>query len=109
MPVSPAGAVPQCARGQGESDGPDGVGHGGRGAAVAALVTGVHGEGRVRRQPPAEAGAEQGRSLLADGSGGLAAAYLLGTLAACLVAVTLAGQLSSRAAQRDFAAEEGNE
>ena len=53
--------------------------------------------------------AEQGRSLLADGRVGLAAAYLLGTLAACLVAVTLAGRLSSRPAQRDFAAEEGNE
>ena len=53
--------------------------------------------------------AEQGRSLLADGRGGLAAAYLLGTLAACLVAVTLAGHLSSRPAQQDFAAEEGNE
>jgi len=53
--------------------------------------------------------AEQGRSLLADDRGALAAAYLLGTLAACLVAVTLAGHLSSRPAQQDFAAEEGNE
>ena len=53
--------------------------------------------------------AEQGRALLADGRAGLAAAYLLGTLAACLVAVTLAGRLSSRPAQRLFADEEGNE
>ena len=78
----------------------------------------------VRRRPALAAGlgpgllggyttlstyAEQGRALLGDGRVGLAAAYLLGTLAACLVAVTLAGQLSSRAAQRDFDAEEGNE
>ena len=34
--------------------------------------------------------AEQGRGLLADGRTALAAAYLLGTLAACLVAVALA-------------------
>ena len=53
--------------------------------------------------------AEQGRALLADDRAGLAAAYLLGTLAACLVAVTLAGRLSSRPAQREFDAEEGNE
>jgi hypothetical protein len=31
------------------------------------------------------------------------------TLAACLVAVTLAGHLSSRPAQEEFEAEEGNE
>jgi CrcB protein len=42
--------------------------------------------------------AEQGRALLADGRSGLAAAYLLGTLAACLVAVTLAGHLVTRRA-----------
>jgi CrcB protein len=53
--------------------------------------------------------AEQGRALLADGRVGLAAAYVLGTLAVCLVAVTLAGHLSTQAAQRDFEAEEGNE
>jgi fluoride exporter len=53
--------------------------------------------------------AEQGRALLADGRAGLAAAYLLGTLAACLVAVTLAGRLSTLPAQRLFADEEGNE
>ena len=53
--------------------------------------------------------AEQGRVLLADGRAGLAAAYLLGTLAACLVAVTLAGRLSTKADQGEFDAEEGNE
>jgi CrcB protein len=53
--------------------------------------------------------AEQGRALLADGRSGLAAAYVLGTLAACLVAVTLVGHLSSRLAQQEFEDEEGNE
>jgi CrcB protein len=53
--------------------------------------------------------AEQGRALLGDGRAGLGAAYLLGTLLACLVAVILAGHVSSRAAQRDFELEEGNE
>jgi CrcB protein len=53
--------------------------------------------------------AEQGRALLDGGRLGLAAAYVLGTLAACLVSVTLAGHLSSRADQREFDAEEGNE
>jgi CrcB protein len=53
--------------------------------------------------------AEQGRALLADGRAGLAAAYLLGTLAACLVAVTIAGRLVPPAERRAFAAEEGNE
>ena len=77
----------------------------------------------VRRRPALAAGlgpgllggyttlstyAEQGRALLGSGQVGLAAAYLLGTLAACLVAVVLAGHLSSPGAQRDFDAEEGN-
>jgi CrcB protein len=53
--------------------------------------------------------AGQSRALLADGRLGLAAAYVLGTLAACLVAVTVAGHLSSRLAQQEFADEEGNE
>ncbi|KRA38608.1 MULTISPECIES: fluoride efflux transporter FluC [unclassified Nocardioides] len=37
---------------------------------------------------------EQGRALLADGRTGLAAAYLLGTLAACLLAATAVGALA---------------
>jgi len=53
--------------------------------------------------------AEQGRGLLADGRPVLAAAYLAGTLAACLVAVTLAGRLSNRAWRAEFASEDGNE
>ena len=53
--------------------------------------------------------AEQARALLADGDAALAAAYLLGTLAACLVAVTLAERLSTPAARDDFEDEEGNE
>lgn len=53
--------------------------------------------------------AEQGRVLLADGRPGLAASYLLGTLAACLVAVQLAHRLSTPAAQAEFEDEEGNE
>jgi CrcB protein len=53
--------------------------------------------------------AEQSRALLADGRVGLAAAYVLGTLAGCLLAVTVAGHLSSRLAQAEFEEEEGNE
>ena len=37
--------------------------------------------------------AEQGRAVLADGDGPVAAAYLFGTLAACLLAVALASHL----------------
>lgn len=37
---------------------------------------------------------EQGRALLADGRTALAAAYLVGTLAACLVAVVVVGRLA---------------
>ena len=53
--------------------------------------------------------AEQGRSLLADGRTGLAAAYLVGTLLACILAVRLAHHLSSFAQQVLFEVEEGNE
>ena len=37
---------------------------------------------------------EQGRSLLADGDTLLAGGYLFGTLAACLVAVAVAGRVA---------------
>jgi fluoride exporter len=37
---------------------------------------------------------EQGRALLADGRTALAATYLLGTLAACMVAVVVVGRFS---------------
>lgn len=51
---------------------------------------------------------EQTRALLADGAVELAATYLLGTLAACLLAVALADRFSSEAARREFDDEEGD-
>ena len=53
--------------------------------------------------------AEQGRGLLDDGRPGLALAYLVGTLAACLAAVTVAHRLSTPDEQLVFDDEEGNE
>ena len=53
--------------------------------------------------------AEQGRALIADGRTGLAAAYLLGTLGVCLVAVTVADHWSSGPDRLEFDEEEGNE
>ena len=53
--------------------------------------------------------AEDARALLADASPGLAAAYLVGTLAACLVAVAIAQSFSTSAEQQQFADEEGDE
>lgn len=44
---------------------------------------------------------EQGRVLLADGRVGLALAYLLGSLAACLVAVNVVGLLAPRLPAED--------
>jgi CrcB protein len=73
-----------------------------------ALAAGL-GPGLLGGYTTLSAYAEQGRGLLADGRPALAAAYLAGTLAVCLVAVTLAGRLSSGAAQAVFAAEDGNE
>lgn len=52
---------------------------------------------------------EQTRTLLADGRTALAAAYLLGTLAACMFAVAVAHRWSSPLEQREFEDEEGNE
>jgi CrcB protein len=52
---------------------------------------------------------EQTRALLAEGHLAVAATYLLGTLAACLVAVALAQHLSPELARREFEDEEGNE
>lgn len=51
---------------------------------------------------------EQSRSLLDQGRPALAAAYLLGTLAACLVAVVVASRWSTPSAQAEFALEEGD-
>ena len=53
--------------------------------------------------------AEQSRALLADGRDVLAASYVLGTLAVCVAAVSVAHRLSSPLAQREFEDEEGNE
>lgn len=51
---------------------------------------------------------EQTRHLVDVGSTGLAAAYLVGTLAACLVAVAIADRFSTRAARAEFEDEEGD-
>lgn len=51
---------------------------------------------------------EQGRSLLDQGRPALAGTYLLGTLAACLVAVAVASRWSDAAEQAAFAREEGD-
>lgn len=53
--------------------------------------------------------ADDARALFADAEPALAGAYLLGTLAACLVAVALAQRLSTPAEQQAFADEEGDE
>jgi CrcB protein len=53
--------------------------------------------------------AEETRALLADGQTLTALAYLLGTFAACLVAVTLVSRLYPPAAGDEFAAEGGDE
>lgn len=52
---------------------------------------------------------EQVRSLLADGDLVVAAAYLFGTLAACLVAVHLGDRFTTAAQRRVFADQEGDE
>ena len=53
--------------------------------------------------------AEEARALFADAQPGLAAAYLLATLAACLLAVAAAQSLSTPAERQQFADEEGDE
>ena len=58
---------------------------------------------------PLSAYAEEARALFADAQPGLAAAYLLGTLAACLLAVAAAQSLSTPAKRQQFADEEGDE
>jgi len=51
---------------------------------------------------------EQARSLVADGSVGLAGTYVIGTLVTCLVAVALADRFSSAPARDEFDVEEGD-
>jgi fluoride exporter len=53
--------------------------------------------------------AEESRALLASGELFTATTYVVGTLAACLVAVALATGLSSPEAHAEFAAEKGDE
>ncbi len=50
----------------------------------------------------------QARDLVADGAAALAALYVTGTLAACLVAVAIADRFSTAAARREFEDEEGD-
>lgn len=73
------------------------------------LLTLALGPGLLGGYTTLSAYAEDARGLLADARPGLAAAYLLGTLAACLVAVTVAQRLSTPAEQQAFADEEGDE
>ncbi len=51
---------------------------------------------------------EQTRALLVSGHAATAGAYVAGTLAACLVAVTAADLLSTAAERREFDDEEGD-
>ena len=51
---------------------------------------------------------EQTRALLSAGHQGTAAAYLLGTLAACLLAVAVGDRFSSALARAEFEDEEGD-
>jgi len=52
---------------------------------------------------------EQTRALLADDRILTAAAYVLGTLVACLLVVAVVSRFSTRAAREEFAAEGGDE
>ena len=52
--------------------------------------------------------AEQARALLASGQVATAAAYVVGTLAACLLAVALADRLITLASRTEFEREEGD-
>jgi CrcB protein len=52
--------------------------------------------------------AEQARALVHEGRVGLAASYVVGTLAACLVAVALADRFSTVMARSEFDDEEGD-
>jgi CrcB protein len=51
---------------------------------------------------------DQCRALLASGRAGIAATYLVGTLACCMLAVALADRLSTLPARAEFEDEEGD-
>ena len=72
-----------------------------------ALVAGL-GPGLLGGFTTLSAYAEQGRALWAEGEGPLAAAYLGGTLLACLLAVALASRLTTAAQRDELAAEAGD-
>ncbi|MBB6628442.1 CrcB family protein [Nocardioides sp. KIGAM211] len=67
-----------------------------------ALLTVGLGTGVLGGYTTLSAYSEQARALLADGHAAMAAAYLLGTLVACLVAVALADRLSTAPERTSF-------
>ena len=73
------------------------------------VLTLARGPGLLGGYTTLSAYADEARALFADASPGLAAAYLLGTLAACLLAVAMAQSLSTPAERQQFADEEGDE
>jgi CrcB protein len=73
------------------------------------LLTLALGPGLLGGYTTLSAYAEETRALLADGATWTALAYLLGTLAACMVAVIVASRLHPAAAGDELAAEGGEE
>ena len=73
------------------------------------LVVAALGPGLLGGFTTLSAYAEQGRALVADGQAAVAAAYVVGTLAACLLAVHVASLATTAAQRKLFEAEEGNE
>jgi CrcB protein len=73
------------------------------------LLTAALGPGLCGGYTTLSAYSEQSRALLADGRYALAATYLLGTLAACLLVVVAISHLSTRAQREEFEAEGGDE
>jgi CrcB protein len=73
------------------------------------VVAAALGPGLLGGYTTLSAYSEQTRVLLADGQTTTALLYLLGTLAACLIAVTAVSRLYPAAAGDEFAAEGGDE
>jgi CrcB protein len=72
------------------------------------LLPPLLGTGVVGGYTTLSAWSEQTRSLVADGAVGLAAGYVVATLAACLLAVAVADRFSTLAARAEFEDEEGD-
>ncbi len=72
-------------------------------------LTAALGPGLLGGYTTLSAYSEESRALLADGQTLTAVAYLVGTLAACLVAVALVSRLAPPPAADEFAAEGGDE